>query len=53
MTESQDPQASSANDVVAAVVTGLRVEEVEKGVTYDDGASVVLAGTPVFYHFIN
>lgn len=31
----------------AAVITGLRVEEVEKGVTFDDGASVVLANSPV------
>lgn len=34
-------------DFRPAVITGLRVEEAEKGVTYEDGASVVLAGTPV------
>jgi hypothetical protein len=37
----------STRDFQATVITGLRVEEVEKGVTYDEGASVVLAGTPV------
>jgi hypothetical protein len=34
-------------DFQATVVTGLRVEEVVKGVTYEEGASEVLAGTPV------
>jgi len=34
-------------DFQATVVTGLRVEEVAKGVSYEEGASVVLAGTPV------
>lgn len=38
---------SPSMDFRPAVITGLRVEEAEKGVTYDDGASVVLAGTPV------
>lgn len=41
--------APQDSDVRAAVITGLRVEEVEKGVTYDDGASVVMAGTPVTF----
>lgn len=36
------------DDFRPAVITGLRVEEADKGTTYDeDGASVVLAGTLV------
>ena len=41
-------------DVNPAVVTGLRVEEADKGVTYDDDdVSVVLAGTLVILFFTN
>ena len=41
---------ASTDDFRPAVITGLRVEAAEKGITYDeDGASVVLAGTPVRY----
>ncbi|KAK4014598.1 hypothetical protein OUZ56_027119 [Daphnia magna] len=36
-----------AVDFQPAVITGLRVEEVDKGVSYEDGVSVVLAGATV------
>ena len=46
---SEDDDVVSINaDFSPAVITGLRVEEADKGVTYDgDGAPVVLAGTEV------
>ena len=34
-------------DFQPAVITGLRVEEVDKGVSYEDGVSIVLAGATV------
>ena len=47
-TPEDDDVVSINADFSPAVITGLRVEEADKGVTYDgDGASVVLAGTPV------
>jgi len=37
--------ASAAADVVPAVITGLRVEEAEKGVFYEsDGATLIMSG---------
>ena len=44
--------AAEEQDLAAAVITGMRVEDVEKGVSYDDGATVVLAGVPVTLHYI-
>ena len=38
-------------DFPPAIITGLRVEEVDKGVSYEDGVSVVLAGATVSLHF--
>lgn len=35
------------DDFAPAVITGLRVEEVDKGVSYEDGVSIVLAGATV------
>lgn len=47
-TPEDDDVVSINADFSPAVITGLRVEEADKGVTYDrDGASVVLAGAPV------
>ena len=43
----------ASNDFPPAVITGLRVEDAEKGVTYDDGTSVVLAGTTVYITIID
>lgn len=36
-------------DFQPAVITGLRVEEVDKGVSYEDGVSIVLAGATVSF----
>lgn len=45
---SQDAQLVDPPDLHPATVTGLRVEEVEKGVFFDeDGTSIVLAGAHV------
>ena len=39
--------AEMEGDFEGAVITGIRVEEVEKGISFDDGTSVVLANAPV------
>lgn len=49
---SDDAEASAIGDTQAAVITGLRVEDVNKGVSYEDGVSVVLAGATVSMNFL-
>ena len=44
---STNETASTIVDFQPAVITGLRVEEVDKGVSYEDGVSIVLAGATV------
>ncbi|XP_046454205.1 unextended protein-like isoform X2 [Daphnia pulex] len=44
---STNESASAIVDFRPAVITGLRVEEVDKGVSYEDGVSIVLAGATV------
>jgi hypothetical protein len=48
---STNESASAIVDFRPAVITGLRVEEVDKGVSYEDGVSVVLAGATVSSSF--
>ncbi len=44
---STNESALAIVDFKPAVITGLRVEEVDKGVSYEDGVSIVLAGATV------
>lgn len=48
---STNENASAIVDFRPAVITGLRVEEVDKGVSYEDGVSIVLAGATVSSSF--
>ena len=44
---SSNETASTVVDFPPAVITGLRVEEVDKGVSYEEGIPIVLAGATV------